>query len=311
MQMNDDYRKAINGTLTSSTGSGSGFGLTFHNMTAIPLNMYLIAGDGSHWGWSAKRQTFLPGEPGYLIPGATKAGYQGGSSMAQGNPTLGWYWLFTNALTGAFAAVFGTPSVAGDICITTWDLLEPNDIGTIPVPDVDAGILIPTDSPRVVVGCGLMSVNSGSSNVVVREQFWQRLPDSYSIAPGETKQSSYTVTSGKQETTSELSTLETSVNASASAGWGPVSASVSASLSTSSTNFQQVTVTEETTSYVAETYSLDPTAESPEMMLYWQLADSVTIYDSKNNPLGSIVTGTQPMVIGGPYTMPGPSELMS
>jgi hypothetical protein len=309
--MNDTYQKAINGTLKSSTGPGSGQGLTFYNMTAMPLAMYLISADGSHLGWSTQTQSFQPGEPGYIIAGTTNAGQQGGSSMPQANPTLGWYWLFTNALTGAFAAVFPTPPSGGDIYITTWDLLEPNDIGTIPTPDRAAGVLIPTDSPRIVVGCGLSSQGGISPNVVVREQFWQRLPDSYSIAPGETKQCSYTVTCGKQETTSELSTLESSVSASASGGWGPVSASVSASLSTSSTNFQQVTVTEQTTSYVAETYSLEQDAKSPEMMLCWQLADTVTIYDSQGSPLGSIVTGTTPTVIGGPYTMPRPAELRS
>jgi hypothetical protein len=308
--MKDIYQQAINGTLKSSTGPGSGQPLTFYNMTAMPLAMYQIGADGSHFGWSAQAQTFQPGEPGYVIAGTTKAGYEGGSSMTQGNPTLGWYWLFANALTGAFAAVFPTPS-SGDIYITTWDLLEPNDIGSVPTPDPRAGMLIPPDSPRIVVGCGLIAEGGGSPNIVVREQFWQRLPDSYSIAPGETKECSYTVTSGKQETTSELTTLETSVNASASAGWGPVSASVSASLSTSSTNFQQVTVTEQTTSYVAEKYSLEQAADSPEMMLYWQLADTVTIYDSQGGPLGSIVTGTTPTVIGGPYIMPRPAELRS
>ncbi|WP_316528169.1 hypothetical protein [Kitasatospora brasiliensis] len=309
MQMNDMYQSAIDGTLKSSGDTGSGQPLTFHNMTSVYLAMYQIATDGTRWGWSEDSQVFSPGQPGQDISGTNRPGFEGGQSVTLSDPCLNWYWLFVNAWSGAFAAVFQTPADgSSDIYITDWDLLEPNDIGTAPTPDNAAGMLIPTDSPRIVVGSGLLGpAGYLTPNVVVREQFWQRLPDSYSIAPGETKQSSYTVTSGRQETTSELSTLEASVNASVSAGWGPVSASVSAALSTSSTNFQQVTVTEQTTSYVSEKYSLDQGAESPEMMLYWQLADVVTIYDWGGSPLGSIVTGTQPTVIGGPYTLPDPA----
>ncbi|WP_445516350.1 hypothetical protein [Streptomyces sp. NEAU-174] len=311
MQMNDMYQSAINGTLKSGY-TELGQPLTFHNMTTTCLAMYEIASDGTRWGWDKEEQEFSSGQPsGQIVQGTAHPGYQGGQSTTLEQPYLNAYWLFVNAWSGAFAAVFQTPTDgSSDIYITDWDLLEPNDIGTIPTPDTDAGILIPTDSPRIVVGSGLLGPTGyGTPNVVIREQFWQRLPDSYSIAPGETKHSSYTVTSGRQQTTSELSTLEASVNASASAGWGPVSASVSASLSTSSTNFQQVTVTEQTTSYVSEKYSLDQGAESPEMMLYWQLADVVTIYDWEGTPLGSIITGTQPTVIGGPYTPPSPAEL--
>ncbi|MFE6868854.1 hypothetical protein ACFVFS_20130 [Kitasatospora sp. NPDC057692] len=291
MQMNDTYQQAIDGTLRSQTSAGTGNPLTFYNDTAIALNMYLISGTGEHYGYDSQAQNFAPGAPPYQVAP------NGGSSLTQANPEAHWFWLFTNAYSGAFAAVFETPS-SGNIGITSFDLLEPNDIGHVPRPDQD--VIIPSDSTPVVVGCGAVGTEGSA---VVREQYWQRLSDSYSIGPGERKTVNNTVTSGMQETTSELASVEGSLSASARAGWGPVSASVSASLSAASTTFQQVTTTKQTTSYVSDRY--ENAAGNPAFLhLYWQLTDSVTVYDRSGNPLSSIVTGTQPVVIGGPYAIP-------
>ncbi|MEU9702873.1 hypothetical protein [Streptomyces sp. NPDC047981] len=312
MQMNDTYQMAIDGTLKSSGNTPLDMSLTFHNMTPVWLSMYEVANDGTRWGWNARNQAFYPGQPGQSVQGASRPGYEGGVSTPVRYPTQGCYWLFTNAFSGAFVAVFETPTDGTtDVYITDWDLLEPNDIGAIPEPDADAGIVIPTDSPRIVVGCGVVGPPDFlSPNLVVREQCWQRLPNSYSIAPGETKESSYTLSSGRQNTTSRLDTLEASVSAAVGGGWGPVSASVSGSLSAASTSFQQLMVTEQTTSYVSEKYSLDTDAKSPEMMLYWQLADIVTVYDwGCTTTYGSVVTGTQPVVIGGPYELPDSAHM--
>jgi hypothetical protein len=290
MQMNDMYQQAIDETLHSTASTGTGNPLTFANGTAIPLNMYLISTGGEHYGYDSEAQSFAPGAPPYRLDP------NGGKSLTLADPEAQWYWLFTSACSGAFAAVFQTPA-SGDVLITSVDLLNPNDIGQIPRPGKD--VIIPADSPRIVVGCGSLP----NGNVVVREQYWQRISDSYSIGPGEQKTVSNTVTSGMQQTTSDLTTVEGSVGASASGGWGPVSASVSASLSASSTNFQQFTSTTQTTSYVSDDY--DNSLDNPSrMFLYWQLADSVTAYDDTGMALSSVVTGTQPVVIGGPYALP-------
>lgn len=87
------------------------------------------------------------------------------------NADLGWYWLFTSAYSGAFAAVHQTPS-NGLISLTSFDLLDPNEIGGIPTPDSD--VMIPPDSSRIVVGCGTLS----DGNRVVREQYWHSQLDS-------------------------------------------------------------------------------------------------------------------------------------
>ncbi|MEV8624663.1 hypothetical protein [Streptomyces sp. NBC_01268] len=295
MQMNDDYQKAINGTLQSHP-IGTPSNLRFVNMTALVLVGYRVLGRPGE-----RTETFG-------LPGTSQAGQAGGETTVRA--LEGEYWLVTSADTGAFVAVYATPTDGtSSIYITEWDLLEPNDIGKVPEPDIDGGLLLPADSPRIAVGCGLIPPAGGEAPTrVLREQYWQRLADSYSIAPGETMEYSYTVSSGKQETTSDLKTLETAVSASAGAGWGPVSASVSASLSTSSTTFQQITVTEQTTSYVSEKYSLDHDADKPEMMLNWQLADVVSMFAwDGGTPLGSIVTATQPTVVRGPYILPDPA----
>ncbi|WP_435818903.1 hypothetical protein [Kitasatospora cineracea] len=296
MQMNEDYQKAIDGTLVS-VPSGGNESLTFHNMTSLTLVLYFVGGSGEHVVAAPLQGTNIPGKEGGVATVVSEQGV---------------YWLAASADTGGFVTVYEDPGVGdADVYVTDWDLLEPNDIGTVPVPDPEAGILVPADSPRVVVGCGLVETDHPlAPNVVIREQFWQRMPNSYSVAPGETKEYAYTITSGKQETSSQLSTLEASVSASAGVGWGPVSATVSASLSTTSTTFQQLTVTEETTSYVSEQYSLDPKAEAPETMLCWQLTDVVSIWPwSGSAPLSVLATGTSPMVVSGPYTQPDPAEL--
>lgn len=118
---------------------------------------------------------------------------------------------------------------------------------------------------------------------------------------GQTKTVTYTATSGTQDSSSNEETVNKSVSASASAGWGPISASVSAALSTSSTTSQQVTVTTQTTSFVANEY--ENKNDYPEMLLFWQLVDVVTVFDPDGNPLSSIVSGTQPVVISGPWNV--------
>lgn len=288
MQMNDTYMKAINGTLASQD-SPAGNPVTFTNRTCVPLCLYLLSTGGEHYSAQTTPDQYSPQGTIALIANAE-------GSYTREDPGKEWYWVFTNLYTGAFAAACQTPA-SGSVTIMSFDLLDPNDIGLPPKPDDH--VIIPSDSPPIMVGCGDLE----NGNVVVREQYWQRLPDSYSIGPGESKTVSNTVTSGMQQTTSTLDTIEGSVMASTKAGWGPVSASVSASLSAASTSFQQFTTTKQTTSYVSDHYENDSDTDS-QMYLYWQLTDSVTVYDSAGTALSSIITGTQPVIIGGPNKLP-------
>lgn len=322
---NDLYQKAIHGgPMPPIDAPSSASTVTFRNMLAIPLLLYSLKFDGSHWGWNEKSCCFESGAPGYLLTGSPSPSPSfrpGDQTIAISDKTaLGGYWLLVNALDGAFTAAFTTPApppgnASRDVKvdISCWDILDPNQIGSPPTqedPTGATGPIIPTNSPKVVVGCGSMPliISNTPPDVVVREQFWQLLPDSYSIAPGETREFSYTLVSGIQTTTSEQQTMEQSTNVQAGAGWGVVSASVSAALSSSSTTFHQFTVSERTTNFASETYKLPDSEKSPVMVFHWQLTDTVTIYhgqkvaakDFASASRGSIVTATRPALFTAP-----------
>jgi hypothetical protein len=145
---------------------------------------------------------------------------------------INWYWLLWS-LDGSLAAVFpGATLPANFLAFTigSADLSSPGDIGPVPTPTQD--VLIPNDSPSILVGAGKPLVAGGEGSYVTRAQFWKRSGDSISLAPTEEVTTGYTSSTGLQETSSDTETVAKSVDASLSAGWGPVSASLSASLNT-------------------------------------------------------------------------------
>ncbi|WP_426361858.1 hypothetical protein [Streptomyces sp. E-08] len=284
------YQKAINEELKSTT-TGDGF-LEFrlNNSLAFPVAVYLISDDG-WWVGAVDSSFIMPGLPGIVVRS---------SAVVPVNNYIdkGWYFLFLNAYSGAFVAALQADEAfrvpGGGYYVLTLNpthLLEPNDLGSVPKPSKD--IVIPTDSPRVVVACGML----GTGNVAVREQYWQRLPDSYSISKGAKRTVDYTVTSGMERTTSEQSRLGSSVMGSASVGWGPISATLSASLSVNSTTFQQVSTNVETTAFVSQTY--DNTAgKKSRICFYWQLTNVLTVFDGAGVAQSSLVYGAEsPAVI--------------
>ncbi|MFE6868853.1 hypothetical protein ACFVFS_20125 [Kitasatospora sp. NPDC057692] len=298
MKMTDPYRKALAGTLKSTTHGLPPMDLAFTNNTEIPLSLYLISDEGCWLGRSVSGY-FLAGYPAPLIPPGTSWGTLGGVDPD-------WYFLFLNTYTGAFVAVRRAASAvvvnnANVIIVTCADLLDPNSIGPVPMPN--RSVVIPPDSPRVAVGCGKLPA---TGNTVIREQYWQRLPDSYSIAAGARRTVSYTVTAGMESTSSERTQLASSVTGSATAGWGPISASVSASLSANATNFQQITTSLETTSFVSQDYD-NTGGTSARMFLYWQLTNVLTLFDPTWKPLTSLIYGSEgPAVVSTPAD---PAEL--
>jgi hypothetical protein len=182
--------------------------------------------------------------------------------------------------------------IEADVLSATVDytlLVDPNDIGAPPVPT--AAMLIPPDSPRILVGCSQLA----DGKTVLREQFWDRQPDSLTLAPGEQKTITTTVTTGRQETSTHESTLAASLNMSASAGFGPFSASVSSSLSMTSRTFQQVTVSEQNTAYFSDVLT-NPYTDQPCLVLRWQLTDVITIFDVDGPPLGAMILGEAPII---------------
>ncbi|MFF3089842.1 hypothetical protein ACFVRB_33085 [Streptomyces nojiriensis] len=290
MKITTAYQEAIDGTLCSQYLGVPVPNLAFFNGTEIPLDVYLLSDKGSWLG--GPTFAFPGGHPIQIAPQETWGSAQG--------VDFGWWFIFLNSYSGAFVAVQRAGSAVpwsglNLLSVTCEDLLNPNNIGTIPKPNVH--VLIPPDSPRVTVGCG----NLPTGCTVAREQYWQRLPNSYSLSAGARRQVSYTVTSGMESTSSDQDQFSTSVTGSASAGWGPVSATVSASLSANSTRFQQVTTSLETTSFVSQE-CVNAQQEVPETFFYWQLTDVLTVFDPSGTPVSSMIYGSQgPAVIDGPH----------
>lgn len=254
-------------------------------------------------------------------------------------PVNSGYLVLTVPGTGGLIGVIAYPSSEGDDAEFTVDdttISTPNDIGPIPVPTycppvpalnppnpplgiyppgtrvANSTTIIPGDSPRVLVGCGV----APNGNLITREQYWERQGDSICLAGNEKRTVSFTLVSGTQRVSSKEQEVAGSLSSSVTGGWGAVSASVSASLSANSKTFQQVTVTEESTSYISQT--IKNPHKDPIMYLRWQLVDVITVFelsaDSFNQktimtPVSSIVTSQSPVVVMGPYWINPPASV--
>jgi hypothetical protein len=310
--MNSLCYELLNGTL-SSPNAGTIVNAQFMNQLPIPVQLDWVP-----------MTTVVP----TLV---NSSGIENLPAIVQPNATFGdqgnfpvsdqWYFEATVPGTGGLISVFQFSAPGNLINLNpnlgylgshVATLSSPNDIGPIPVPtsSVPAGtihpqpstpvpnstMIVPPDSPRVLVGCG----TTPNGNYITREQYWERQSDSVCLAGNESRTVSFTVTEGKQETSSQEETVSKSLSAGVSGGWGPVSASISASLSKNSTSFQQVTVTEQLTTYVSHT--MHNPHEQPVMYLRWQLIDVVTIFDKTSlDPVASIVMAENPIVVAGPY----------
>ncbi|MFI6417440.1 hypothetical protein ACIBG6_08505 [Streptomyces sp. NPDC050842] len=287
MEMTDAYQEAVKGTLRSPWWDQPEGTLQLTNGTPIPVDVYWVGYDGDLYGINKRTGTYDAGHPGTRL--------HPGGKMEMRAP-IETYWLVKSSYSGAFVAVVQERySLSGWHTVTGQDLLDPNGIGEIPFPTRD--VVIPPDGARILVGAGRIPLYG---HRVTREQFWKRMPDSYSLAPGESRTVSYTVTSGMEDTSSDSETVNDSVGASASIGWGPFSASVSASLSQTSSTTQQVTVSTQTSSSVSTTYD-NMTGVTPVMLLFWQLTDVLTVFDANGKPLSSVISGKQPPVVSGPF----------
>lgn len=259
-------KQYLNGTLKSTVNAVTGQ-VTVTNNLMVPLMAGILIPDGSV----------------YPLMGVAP-----GKSALKLAP-VNWYWLLW-ARDGSLAAVYaGVPTGNLSLTIGPSDLSDPGDIGPVPVPTAD--VIIPNDSPSVLVGCGQARDKDGKPTYLTRAQFWKRSGDSITLAPSESVMTSYTSMTGIQETSSTTETVATSLNASASAGWGPVSASISAGLNTSNTSFQQYVSTQTDTRFESRTYAPDPSATR--MIFRWQLYDVVTVTAAADNKVLAQVTTAQ------------------
>ena len=274
--MNPIYQSAIDGTLVSPKSDEKITNIKITNSLDIPVYIRIVDTEGN----------LTPPYPIHSNSGTTLTETYSGT-----------YAVFTTAITGAFICVIQFKADIKNYDVDKTLLVKPNDVGAFPKPSGD--ILIPSDSARIMVGSGTLA----NKKIMTREQYWMRSPDSYTLAPNEKRTIGYTTTSGMQTTTSVEQEIASSLGLSASAGWGPISASVSASLSTSSRTMQQVAITTESTRY--ETVELSNPDNTPRLYLRWQLMEILSIFsvDTEIRPVASIIQAMLPTLIGGPYML--------
>jgi hypothetical protein len=172
--------------------------------------------------------------------------------------------LNTQTVTAYFDAtgssVEVTGSYSGGYTIVT---AAPN---SIPLPAIT--VPVPQDSAPVLVGAAMTSNNY----VVTREQYWARSSESYSLAPNEVRTVSVIQTSGVTKSSTSLKQLSSSLSTNVQGGWGPISAGISASLNSNSTEQHQVTLTEQTTNSMTVQLT---SGDNPVLVIYWQLMERI------------------------------------
>jgi hypothetical protein len=284
---------ALDNTLTSTNGGALQVIMTVTNKLPIPITPFFIDDAGLQWP--------APNDLGAVIlPGQTAAFY---------DVQLGYYYLFRASCSGSFVCLLlaetdwnNKPKV--EIEIDHTRLQPPDHIG--PVPQPIGHVVIPPDMPRVLVGCGKLG-----DHWVTREQYWKRAPDSYVLAPKTERTVSTTSFAGRQKTSSTTENFQKALGFSSSTSWAVVSASLSASVSSNSTHFQQVVTTNEVTQYES-VHLVNEDEEHALMYLKWQLMDIVTLFHPHEHhhqqkgiakPIASMATARNPTIIAGPYTL--------
>jgi hypothetical protein len=283
MYLHEHAVKALQGKLTSpETKTGSALSVKVVNKLAVPVCVVYVDSKG-HQDLSTLC-TLKPNEDKTYDP--TNKKYP--VSLYSGD-----FLLVTTSYTGAFVCVLEIkPEATNLTCceerIHAGKLATPNDIG--PVPEPTTFILIPPDSPRVLVGCGKAKHDAR----LLREQYWHRHPDSFSLPPNEKRTISLTTVAGRQATSSTEKDIEKSLDAGTDVGWGPISVSLSAGLSSSTTDFQQVTITEQSTAYVS--FGLHNQTLETQIILSWQLIDIVTVFDAAGEAKGTVSQAINPVL---------------
>lgn len=268
--MKELYAKALMGQLYA-TETTTAVTIQVHNNLPVRIAVYNATNAGT-------RQLL-----GHVEPG----------SNGPVTGTDGDYLVIASAVSGSFISAYALNTSESSYTVDNSVLTTPNDIGSIPVPTTD--VLVPVNSPLVMVAISTISPDGSTTNYITREQFWNLQGDSYSLAVGESRTVSYTIVSGRQTTSSTQDTVGASIGVDAHAGWGPISAGISASLNAESTTFQQVTVNEQTTSYMSDTVT--NSGDDDVAVLRWQMTDVITIFSPSYQPLASIVSGLNPIIV--------------
>lgn len=277
--MDPNILAVINGTLTSPDIDTTNLAtVTAQSQLFMDISGYTVMSNG-----------FVV-HNGFLIPASTSG------EVSWSVPDKSWL-VWRETISGALVSVVYIDSAAGKTnADVMYDALQ--RVGEVgPPPKANADIMLPASSMRVAVGCG--QVNGG---YLVRYQYWGATDSSYCLPDGDTRNISVTTSHGVQQTSSTEQTVATSISSSASAGWGPVSATLSYSMDTSSTSSNSYEITDESTR--SDSVMLTNNGGSTVYYLAWQLMDVVQVYltvNSQSAPSASIVTACSPIIYDGPY----------
>jgi hypothetical protein len=276
--LNNDDVTAMNGALCSPDISYTG-STAIQNLIACPVSIYVVDYSCTElvYGVVAPQASFV-------IPVSN-------------------CWVIlrdqtSNAYIACFFAAQGDNVVPYEI--QGRYLFSSGDIGPCPTPT--ASVLVPPDSPRVVVGCG-----TTKNGFVLRYQYWAASAESFTVAPGAERTFSVTTVKGMTSTSSSIETIAQSLSASASAGWGPISASLAYSLSQLSSSTQSYSVEESTTKF--ETMTISNTDTAVAMYLAWQMMDVIQVCSISGSDVvvqAEVVSARMPVIYVGPYDPSNP-----
>ena len=165
--MNENYVRALEGKLPSPA-VGDTKDLAIENGLAAPVRVFWLDEKGN-------QQPVITRKP--PPPGSDPSSLNlvNAQERATFEVKAGDGLVFCLAATGSFVCFVSAKDVS-TIVLNNTRLTAPNDIGPLPVPSRTR--LIPTDSPRTVVGIG----KAQNGVVVSREQYWRRAAESVSLA---------------------------------------------------------------------------------------------------------------------------------
>jgi len=295
----NDFDKAILGELKPPGGDlGASKLFSAANYLSLPVQLHHL-----DWNGHSDKIWDVPAGGGLFDPSCAVvdlAEYCVGDCFVWIEPTTG-SLLYAQSIsqdlfdgTGAYAEA----ESAQQLALTYDDYRKPNDIG--PIPDSTSNRPIPPSTAAVCVGFGMINSNSAiasdqpGTGQVVHTQRWRLQGQSVSLAPNETRQISYTVSQGMQKTTSAQASVAASLGLGANIGWGPIGASLSASLDASASVSVEANLSEESTVYVSE--QMQNSGDKSLEIMRWQLVEEFVFVDMGGRLLASIQNALNPVI---------------
>jgi len=264
--------------------------ITVENSLPIPLLVFQYSGDtpiGNFPIYKPVAVTTLLKQPlTWILPN---------SKVCILNVQEGKRVLFTTTFSGAKVYEWNEPCEQG-LHIDNYLLNPPNYSISLP-PEPTKEVPIPPDTPRTVVGCGPWAYNS-MFGCIVREQYWRRGSDSFSLGAGETRTVQLSYTFGIEETSSTIKQFSSTLGMSSSMGWDSFALGFNASMSSSITMEHSFSISKTWYSCSTETYK--NTSEETEIVLKWQLMDVMTVLQVEQNflyiPKAVVSVGQSPIL---------------